>query len=283
MSDVVAAESARAVVARQFLTVLTIDLGRWLRSRRAILLYLLALVPVGLAGARFAAVRILGLGPSPAQDIVVFAALFRILVLRLVVFFGCVVVFTGLVRGEILDRSLHYDLLTPMSRSVLAAGKFASGLLATSVLFGASTALSWTLLQAAHSWGIVGARVGSWEGLSEVAAYVGVTVLGCLGYGAVFLACGLYFRTPFGPAVAILVWEGINIFLPGLLRKLSVIHYLDSLCPVPLPATGHPRIAILSSPSSPWIAVPAIVLLAGAMLALSVRKLRRFDVLYGAE
>jgi hypothetical protein len=37
-----------------------------------------------------------------------YAVLFRTLILRFVVYFGCVAVFVPLFRGDILDRSLHY-------------------------------------------------------------------------------------------------------------------------------------------------------------------------------
>ena len=33
----------------------------------------------------------------------------------------------------------------------------------------------------------------------------------------------------------LLAWEGINGFLPEVLQKLSVLYYLQSLCPVPAP------------------------------------------------
>ena len=58
-------------------------------------------------------------------------------------FFGCVGIFTNLFRGEMLDKSLHFYLLTPVRREILLAGKYLAGLLATVVIFTASVALQW--------------------------------------------------------------------------------------------------------------------------------------------
>ena len=38
------------------------------------------------------------------------------------------------------------------------------------------------------------------------------------------------------PAARVLGWEWLNSFLPAVLKKISVIHYLQSLCPVPIDA-----------------------------------------------
>jgi len=48
------------------------------------------------------------------KDSVIFAGVFQFFYLRLAIFFGCVGVFTNLFRGEMLDKSLHFYLLTPV-------------------------------------------------------------------------------------------------------------------------------------------------------------------------
>src|SRR5205807_7198409 len=73
------------------------------------------------------------------------------------------------------------------------------------------------------------------EGWHHVGAYLGVTALACLGYGSVFLAAGLLIRNPIVPAAIVLIWESANMFLPAALKKISVIFYLQSLCPVVAP------------------------------------------------
>jgi len=44
--------------------------------------------------------------------------------------------------------------------------------------------------------------------------YATAAALGCVGYGSVFLALGLYVRNPIVPAAVLLAWEGVN----GILR-----------------------------------------------------------------
>lgn len=262
---------------RQVRTILGID-ARAALGRRSIVLVLLASLPVLLLGGRALLSHARTLSQL-GEDEVVFAVLYRTLVLRLVVFFGCVVIFTRLFRGEVLEKSLHYYFLAPVRREVLVAGKFLSGLLTALVLFVPTTAVSWVLLHVPLGADAFLTRLTS-GGYRHLLAYCTVTALACVGYGAVFLLCGIALKNPIVPAVAILVWEGLNVFLPPLLKKVSVIYYLESLCPVALPVE---KIAILATPSSPAVAVPGILALAVVLLVGASLLLRRMEILYGTE
>jgi hypothetical protein len=264
-------DAARALVVRQILAVQALELRKRFLGRRSIPVYLLALIPLGLFSARAVALLLFHvMEASIAHDQVIYAVLFRTLILRFVVYFGCVAVFVPLFRGDILDRSLHYYLLAPMTRRSLTVAKYLSGLTAALVLFNGVTLASWSLMYLAHGPGELVAMISSAHGLLEIG-----------GYRAVFLAAGILFRNPIVPALAILLWEWINIFLPPVLKKISVIHYLESLCPVSIPPDSG--IAILADPASPWVAIPAIVALAGVLVAVAAAKARRLDVLYGVE
>jgi hypothetical protein len=271
-------DAARALVVRQILAVQALELRKRFLGRRSIPVYLLALIPLGLFSARAVALLLFHvMEASIAHDQVIYAVLFRTLILRFVVYFGCVAVFVPL----FLDRSLHYYLLAPMTRRSLTVAKYLSGLTAALVLFNGVTLASWSLMYLAHGPGELVAMISSAHGLLEIGGYLLVTSLACVGYGAVFLAAGILFRNPIVPALAILLWEWINIFLPPVLKKISVIHYLESLCPVSIPPDSG--IAILADPASPWVAIPAIVALAGVLVAVAAAKARRLDVLYGVE
>src|SRR5262249_11355169 len=137
-------------------------------------------------------------------------------------------------RGEMLDKSLHFYLLTPIRREVLMLGKYIAGLSATTVIFSISTFLQLFAL----SWHFDRSEIAEYlagPGWGHVGAYIGVTAAACLGYGSVFLASGLMFKNPIVPASVVLMWEGLNIFLPAALKKISVIFYLESMCPVVAP------------------------------------------------
>jgi hypothetical protein len=253
--------------------------ARSLVGRRALVMYLLAAAPVLMFALRavFSPARPIS---ELAGDEVIFAALFRTVILRFVVFFGCVAIFTRLFRGEVIDRSLHFYFLAPMHRPVLVVGKFLAGLVGAIVLFSGTTVASWILCYVPLGGEVVTSRLTEAGGLAQLAAYVGVTMLACVGYGALFLLIGVIHRSPIVWAVIILVWEGLNALLPPLLKKISVIHYLDSLCPVALPTE---QIAILADPAPASIAVPGILGVATVLLVISSLLVRRMEILYGAE
>ena len=107
--------------------------------------------------------------------------------------------------------------------------------------------------------------------------YVGVTLLGCLGYGAVFLLVGLFFKNPIVPAMLIWVWELGNPYLPVLLKKISVIFYLQSMLPVAIDAGPF---AVIAEPASVWLAVPGLVAFAVLTLGIAGIRIRKMEISY---
>ena len=227
-------------------------------------------------------------GDNLGRDSVMFAGVFQFFFLRLAIFFGCLGIFMNLFRGEILDRSLHFYFLAPVRREVVMAGKFLAGLLATCIIFVTSEVLQTIAFLWHFSPSARDLYLYHNHGLEHAAIYLGVTVLACVGYGAFFLVAGMLFRNPIVPTAAILIWEGINPFLPVVLRQISVIYYLKSLCPVdfPTPPGTPPIFALLIFNSEP-IAAPIAVLgiLAVATMALYVSSLqvRRLEINYTTE
>jgi hypothetical protein len=109
-----------------------------------------------------------------------------------------------------------------------------------------------------------------------------VAALGCVGYGAVFLMCGLLFRNPLIPAAVVFVWENLNPFLPSLLKKISIIFYLKSLCPVEVPVPPPFSVMVVESDPTPmWIAVPGLLAVAAILLMYSAISARQTEINYG--
>lgn len=222
------------------------------------------------------------------QDAFMFAGVFQFFFLRLAVFFGCLGVFMNLFRGEVLDKSLHFYFLAPIRRDVLMIGKFLAGLLATCTIFVTSEVLQtvaflWHFDDRARN-----IYLYQHHGLEHAAIYVGVTVLACIGYGAFFLVAGMLFRNPIFPAAAILIWEGINPFLPSILKQFSVIYYLKSLCPVEIPVSpGTPGLFALlisnANPISPPLAIGGILVVTFIALFISSLQVRRMEINYATE
>ncbi len=265
---------------RQTVAIMRLEIKKNFLSRRAFLLYLIAGLPLVLLSA-------LALFPPPTDDLgsfsemsQVYAAIYGGLILRTLIFFGCAWVFMNLFRGEVVDRSLHYYFLAPVRREVLVVGKYLSGLIATIVLFSITTIGSmfiyyfWLFPSESARYFFDGA------GASQMLAYLGVTILACVGYGAVFLFVGLFFRNPIIPGLMLYGWEWLNFLLPPLLKKISVIHYLQSLVPVPM---SEGPFAVLVEPTPAWISVPSLLLFTGVVLFLASLHIRRMEISYAGD
>jgi hypothetical protein len=265
---------------RQTLAILRLEMRKNFFGRRALLLYLAAGFPLVM-------LSLLALFPPATSEMQNFGELTQIyagvyggLVLRTLVFFGCAWVFMNLFRGEVVDRSLHYYFLSPVRREVLVVGKYLSGLIATTVLFSITTAGTVLIL----FFGIMPSEASrhffDGPGTGHLLAYVGITILACIGYGAVFLILGLFFRNPIIPGLLLYGWEWINFLLPPGLKKVSVIHYLQSLAPVPM---SEGPFAVLAEPTPAWISVPSLLVFTAIVLALAGLHIRRTEISYAGE
>ena len=267
---------------RQIGAMLGLELRKTFLRWRALPVVVVAFLPVLLLLLRLASVRFSdGRTMSAAEMASVYGGMFQLFFVRLVVFFVCFAVFTYLVRGEIAERSLHFYLLAPIRRDVFLVGKYIAGLVAAGSVALASLALQ-LLLAFANGEATRGgtAYLLDGPGAGHVAAYALVTLLAVAGYGAVFMTVALVVRNPMIPGAAILGWEWLNFLLPPALKKISVIHYLQSLCPVPL--TGGP-FALPGEPTPAPLAIGGLLLLIALLLTVAVRRARRLEVLYTGE
>jgi hypothetical protein len=156
------------------------------------------------------------------------------------------------------------------------------------VIFTTSTALQLAANLASFTGNTVSNYLYQEHGLAHIGAYLGVTVLACVGYGSVFLAAGLLFRNPIIAAAIVLIWEAANPLLPALLKKFSVIYYLKSLCPVQVPVDpGTPQLFKMlvsnGDPISAYLAVFGLLALAVLVLFASSLKVRGLEINYTTE
>lgn len=267
---------------RQIRAIVTLELAKNFFSRRSILIYLIALLPV-FPSLIFAFV--------PLDDDFnfnsvgnIYAVLYHSLILRTVVFFGCAWIFMNLFRGELIDRSLHYYFLSAVRREVLVAGKYLSGLITSMVLFTATTVVSMLLLYLPHFYSQSLRFFTEGRGFNQLLAYAGITMLACVGYGAFFLVVGLFIRNPIIPALLLYGWEWLNFLLPPLLKKISVIHYLNSMMPVPLSAAiSEGPLAVVAEPTPAWISIPSMLLVTVVVLMLAAYRTRHMEIRYGND
>jgi ABC-type transport system involved in multi-copper enzyme maturation permease subunit len=267
---------------RQIRAILRIEVSKNFWGRRAILIYLFAALPVILF---FLAAVV---HPNGGADIrrdwtgaqTGFVLIYRVLILQTMVYFGCAWIFMNLFRGEVVDKSLHYYFLCALRREVLVAGKYISGLVASVVLFTMTTVGSLFFLYYARGYPANVDFLFDGPGLKQCLTYVGITILACVGYGAVFMVIGLFFRNPIIPALLAYGWEWVNFLLPPLLKKISIIHYLHSLSPIPV---SEGPLATVVDPTPAWISVPSMLIFTAVVLILASIRIRRMEINYGNE
>ncbi len=263
----------------QITTIMRLDVKRNFFGKRAVLIYLLALMPIGL-------LSLMAILPPAfawadfSQYPLRFSLIYNALILRTVIFFGCAWIFMNLFRGEIVDRSLHYYFLSAVRREVLLAGKYFSGLITSVILFTSVTVVSMFLLFFPHFFSPSVRFFLDGPGSGQLVTYVAITMLACVGYGAFFMVVGLFFRNPIIPSLVLYGWEWINFLLPPVLKKISVIHYLNSLVPVPL---SEGPLAVVAEPTPAWISVPGLLIVTLLVLFVAGRRIRRMEIRYGSD
>ena len=263
---------------RQIRAIFRLEIRKNFFGKRSVLIYLLAFLPIFLLGS-------LALVTPVTEDFTnlsrIFAWIYGGLILRTVVFFGCAWIFMNLFRGEMVDRSLHYYFLSSCRREVLVVGKYLSGLVTSIILFVTVTVVAMLLLYFPHFSGESARFFFEGAGLSQLLTYAGITILACIGYGAFFLVVGLFFRNPIIPALVLYGWEAINFLLPPLLKKISVIHYLNSLTPVPAPEASP--FGVMVEPTPAWISVPGLWILTALVLIAAGARIRHMEIKYGGD
>jgi ABC-type transport system involved in multi-copper enzyme maturation permease subunit len=218
-----------------------------------------------------------------SDDTNVLAGIVQLYYIRLGVFFGCLGIFSRLIRGEMIERSLHFYLLSPVRREVLLLAKFAAGSISAVFLFGGAIVANFMLMYA--GFGAAGRDyIFDGPGMGQLEAYLLIVVLACLGYGAVFLLLSMMFRNPTPAAMLVLGWETINPVLPSLLQKISVVSYLRYLMPVSVSSDGiFALLTIETEPVSGWAATVGLLVLIAVVLTYSCYRIRTLEIRYSTE
>ncbi|HET9941801.1 MAG TPA: hypothetical protein VFR05_00585 [Terriglobia bacterium] len=261
---------------RQALVVMRVELKRYILARRWIGVYLAAFGPVVLL--LFVGIRMRSRGVSVSDLTEAYAFFYQTFMLRLAIFFSCALVFSQLFRGEVLEKTLHFYLLAPVKREVIAAGKFLAGSVAMAIIFGMSTLLTNILIYLPATSGRAFFFEG--DGLGHLFWYVLATALGCLAYGGVFTLTGLWFRNPVVPAIVIGLWEAFYFVLPASLQKLTVMHYLQSLLPLVI---DRGPFSVVVDASSALFSVLVLLTSASLLVWASGKALCRTEVTYSSD
>ena len=262
--------------ASQIGAIARLELKRVLLARRWIGIYMVALAPLFLMFVQSRlSYRRIQLLDGMTQT---YANLFQLFILRFGIFISCAIAFSQLFRGDVLEKTLHFYLLAPVRREIIAFGKYTAGVLLIGVLFAASTIathfLAYWRSPAFQSFYFEG------PGIRHLTQYAAVAILASIAYGAVFLLAGLVFKNPGVPAFFLLAWESLNFALPPLLQRFSVVHYLQALLPV---AVDRGPFAIVTESTSPVLGVPILLVATAALVATSGWLVRYTQITYSAD
>lgn len=261
--------------------LLRIEIRRNLFSWKASWIYLLAFIPTVII-----LIHLL-FESHPAfamsDDTNVLAGIMQFYYIRLGIFFGCLGIFSRLIRGEMVERSLHFYLLSPVRREVLLLAKFVAGSISAVALFATATIANFALMYV--GFGSAGQDyIFHGPGLAQLEAYLLIVVLACLGYGAVFLLLSMIFRNPTPAAMLVMGWEAINPVMPSLLQKISVASYLRHLMPITVPGDGiFALLTVQTEPVPTSLAVLGLLILTAAILAYSCIRIRRLEIRYTTD
>ena len=266
----------------QLNAVVRLETRRNLFSFRGAWVYFLAFAPTAI-------IFVHAMAPSTRrwdpldEDTRVLASIFQFYYLRLGIFFGALGIFARLIRGEMIERSLHYALLSPVRREVMLLGKFVAGAVRSLLLFETGVIASFLLMYVHH--GPAGWQyVLDGPGMSQLIAYITITALACLGYGSVFLLFSMLFKNPAPAALLLMLWEFISSVFPPLLQRFSIAAYLKHLMPVSVPLEGvFALLTVNTEPVPQWLAVVGSLLLTAAVLAVSCWRMRTLEIAYTTE
>lgn len=279
-----AKEQPWRLYASQIFVLVRTEVRRNLFTKRRIWIYFLALVPVLIILTHIIFGRNEPAGPGQIEnDTQVLAGIIQLYYFRLGIFFASMGIFTWLFRGEMVQKTLHYQFLSPVRREVLVVGKFLAGAIISIAIFEAAVLACAYLMYS--RFGAAGrSYIFDGPGLGQLGAYMSVTALACLGYGAVFLALSLLFKNPIVPGVVLWGWEAISPVFPSWAQELSVTFYLKHLCPVSMPVDGPMAIfTVVAEPVAPFLAVLGLLCLTAAILVLSCFLIRRIEITYTVE
>lgn len=264
----------------QVWTIVRLDLKRNLLTWRASWVFFLAFAPTVIMILHALVDRN---RHSMSEDTRIFAGIFQFYYVRLGIFFGTLGIFTRLIRGEMVERSLHYYLLAPVRREVLLVGKFIAGAVRALVIFESAVYIGFMAMY--MHFGAAGEQyIFDGPGQFEMLSYLGVTALACMAYGSIFLLFSMLLKNPTPLALLLMAWEAISSILPAFLQKFSVASYLRQLMPVSVPGEGiFALLTVNVEPVPGAAAVLGVLLLTTAVVAVSCYRIRTLEISYTTE
>jgi ABC-2 type transport system permease protein len=199
-------------------TLLRLTLVELLCTKRALLYLAMLLVPVAFSTYYSFAERLLG------NALYLWGIIFVVAYLDFIVPFTALLLGATLISTEQEAQTLTYLLTRPVPRWLTALVKYAAAAGVSILGIALSMLVTYGILVFHFGFGPLVESFVYWLRLAGVA---GVALL---VYLAIFLFVGMRFRRPaIAGLVFILAWENLVGLIPGIIRFVTVVHYLRSL------------------------------------------------------
>jgi ABC-type transport system involved in multi-copper enzyme maturation permease subunit len=214
------------------LRVFDLSLGQMLWSRRTVFMALVVAAPMALAllyrilHASFGDPQVDGLAVKGTTlfGMTIWLLYLRFIVPILGVFYG-----TALIADEVDDKTITYLFVRPIARRAILLGKYLAYLASTVCVVLPSVMVVYFLTTAID----VRVIAGSFPALAKDLALLGI---GLAVYGAVFAFVGTRLKHPLVIGLVFAFgWEQFALFIPGYVRRFTVIYYLQALVPHAMP------------------------------------------------
>jgi ABC-type transport system involved in multi-copper enzyme maturation permease subunit len=133
---------------------------------------------------------------------------------------------SGVIIDELEAGTLTYLITRPAPRSAVLAGKLLGSLLIQALLLLPSLVLCFYLAVAPAGWQELGTR------FPILARDIAAALLGLAAYSGLFGLAGTVLRRPvLAGLIFVFGYQAVATYVPGLVRQLTVAHYLQSLLP----------------------------------------------------
>jgi ABC-type Na+ efflux pump permease subunit len=243
--------------------VFDLSLGQMLWSRRTIFMAVVLGAPIVLAlvarlvdasGQAPFSVNGRRVGGAGIFGVMLWWLYVRFIVPVLGVFYG-----TALIADEVEDKTLTYLFTRPVSRRAVLVGKYAAYVACTTLVVLPSLVILFFLIVPLRELG------GSF---TTLAIDLGLLALGLAVYGAIFALVGAVMKRPLVAGLVFAFgWEQIAMLLPGYVRQLTVVYYLQGLVPHAIPSEeGLALLLTVAFRDSPGAAT-CLLALSGVLVA----------------
>jgi len=171
-------------------------------------------------------VKLMGWGSVSLSNLGLFSVMMFFILLQFMVLIVPLFYGTALISDEIEEKTLTYLFTKPISKGVILLGKFLALIAISSLIVIISAVATYVILI-----GHMGAS-NLVKHLPTLFKDIGVFLLGICCYGAFFTFLGA--RTKHPIIVGLLFsfgWESIITYVPGQVKRLTIMHYLQSIFP----------------------------------------------------